>query len=84
MKEVYWLNFHSTIFTRMLDSDAGAPAVIVVPPREKVKLSIIGTMMYYYWLAYKEPFPKTPNNTEQQRINEIWLAMNIPENVVPI
>jgi hypothetical protein len=84
MKEVYWLNFHSTIFTRMLDSDTGAPAVIVVPPREKVKLSIIGTMMYYYWLAYKEPFPKTPNNTEQQRINEIWLAMNIPENVVPI
>ena len=84
MKEVYWLNFHSTIFTRVLDSDAELLAVIVVPPREKVKLSIIGTMMYYYWLAYKEPFPKTPNNTEQQRINEIWLAMNIPENVVPI
>ena len=51
---------------------------------EKVKLSKTGTMMYYYWLAYKEPFPKTPSNIQQQRINEIWLAMNIPENVVPI
>ena len=40
--------------------------------------------MYYYWLAYKEPFPKTPDNIQQQRINEIWLAMNMPENVVPI
>lgn len=51
---------------------------------EKVKLSKTGTMMYYYWLAYKEPFPKTPDNIQQQRINEIWLAMNMPENVVPI
>jgi hypothetical protein len=51
---------------------------------EKLKLSKTGTMMYYYWLAYKEPFPKTPDNTQQQRINEIWLAMNMPENVVPI
>ena len=51
---------------------------------ERVKLSKTGTMMYYYWLAYKEPFPKTPDNIQQQRINEIWLAMNMPENVVPV
>jgi len=51
---------------------------------EKVKLSKTGTMMYYYWLAYKEPFPKTPDNIQKSRINKIWLAMNMPENVVPI
>lgn len=51
---------------------------------ERVKLSKTGTMMYYYWLAYKEPFPKSPDNIQQQRINEIWLAMNMPENVVPV
>jgi hypothetical protein len=50
---------------------------------EKVKLSKVGTMMYIYSMAYKEPFPECPNTIEQTRINEIWLAMNMPENIIP-
>lgn len=51
---------------------------------ETVKLSKIGTMMYIYWMAYKERVPECPNTIEQTRINEIWLAMNMPENVIPV
>ena len=51
---------------------------------EKVTLSKTGTMMYYYYLLYKEPCPKEPNIIQQRQINEIWIAMGMPENVVPV
>ena len=74
------LAFHDSGLFGMLYSqktyDASASGV------ETVSLSRVGTMMYYYYLIYKEPCPKEPNIIDQERINEIWEAMNNPENVV--
>lgn len=48
-------------------------------------LSVVGLMMYYYYKVYNEQCP-TVNITpvQQQRINELWLAMDMPEKVVPV
>jgi hypothetical protein len=51
---------------------------------ENVTLNTLGTMMVYYYLLHKEPCPEKPTSEQQSRINEIWVAMNIPENVVPL
>jgi hypothetical protein len=51
---------------------------------ETVTLSKLGTMMLYYYLVNKEAFPENPTTEQQIRINEIWTAMNMPENVVPV
>lgn len=51
---------------------------------EVYTLSKTGTMMYYYYLVYNERYPKEPTIEQQRRINEIWIAMKMPENVVPV
>jgi hypothetical protein len=51
---------------------------------ETVTLSKLGTMMLYYYLVNKEPCPENPTTEQQIKINEIWTAMNMPENVVPV
>jgi hypothetical protein len=51
---------------------------------ENVTLSKLGTMMLYYYLVYKEPCPESPTPEQQAKINEVWIAMNMPENVVPL
>ena len=51
---------------------------------ETVTLSKLGTMMLYYYLVHKEPCPENPTTEQQIRINEIWTAMKMPENVVPV
>lgn len=51
---------------------------------ENITLNTLGTMMLYYYLLHKEPCPENPTPEQQSRINEIWVAMNIPENVVPL
>ena len=38
----------------------------------------------YYYLVYNERYPKEPTIEQQRRINEIWIAMKMPENVVPV
>jgi hypothetical protein len=52
---------------------------------EITKLSVEGLMMYYYYAVYNEQCP-TVNITppQQQKINEIWKAMEMPEKVVPV
>jgi len=52
---------------------------------ERTTLSKYGTMMYYYFAVYDEQCPTvaiTP--PQQERINTIWKAMGMPENVVPV
>ena len=51
---------------------------------ERVTLSPLGTMMMYYYLLHKKPYPKNPTTEEKIRTNEIWIAMKMPENVVPV
>lgn len=47
-------------------------------------LNVFGTMAFLYILKYKESFPLLATVEQQQRINEIWIVMNLPENVVPV
>jgi hypothetical protein len=51
---------------------------------QKTTLNVLGTMAFLYILKYKERYPILATVEQQQRINEIWLAMEMPENVVPV
>lgn len=52
---------------------------------EIITLSEVGLMMYYYRAVYNEQCPSVNITTfQQERINEIWLAMEMPEKVVPV
>lgn len=48
-------------------------------------LSDVGLMMYYYYIVYNEQCPSINITLPQQKkINEIWIAMDKPEKVVPV
>jgi hypothetical protein len=52
---------------------------------EIITLSDVGLMMYYYFAVYNEQCPTVDITPPQQRkINEIWMAMEMPEKVVPV
>jgi hypothetical protein len=51
---------------------------------EKIDLTLQGTMVYLYIYVYKEQFPKSPTPEQQQKINEVWIAMGHPENVINV
>ena len=51
---------------------------------ETIKLNVFGTMAFLYILKYKEAFPLNATIEQQRRINEIWIAMKMPDNVVPV
>jgi hypothetical protein len=69
--------FGSLHFQQTLKSD--------VKGGEIITLSHVGLMMYYYFAVYNEKCPTVAITSEQQRkINEIWMAMEMPEKVVPV
>lgn len=76
------LVFHDKGFYGALHSQKTYAAS--VSGAEKVTLTKTGTMMYYYYLVYNERYPKEPTIEQQKQINEIWIAMKMPENVVPV
>lgn len=51
---------------------------------ENIDLTLQGTMVYLYIYIYKEAFPTTPSPEQQQKINEIWIAMGHSENVINV
>ena len=55
-----------------------------VDQTQTIKLNVFGTMAFLYILKYKEEFPLNATTEQQQRINEIWIIMKMPENVVPV
>ena len=51
---------------------------------QNIKLNVFGTVAFLYILKYKESFPLNATTEQQKKINEIWIAMKMPENVVPV
>ncbi len=45
----------------------------------KETLSLEGTLMYYFVLLTKRPYPKTPTADDIKYINAIWDALGHPE-----
>jgi hypothetical protein len=50
---------------------------------EKTTLTLEGTMMLYFVLITKRPFPKTPTAQDITYINAIWEGLGYPENKIP-
>ena len=61
---------------------------IVIPTEASLKeiktLTLEGTMMAYYIMAFKETFPTNPDPLQITKINQIWQAMGYPQNIIPI
>ena len=47
-------------------------------------LNLEGQMKLIYIVAFKEAFPTSPTPEQQQNINEVWIAMGHPENVINV
>jgi hypothetical protein len=47
-------------------------------------LNIHGQMKIIYFVAFKEAFPTSPTPEQQRNINEVWVAMGYPENVINV
>lgn len=50
---------------------------------ETISLSLAGSVAFIYIQVYKEPYPTNPTPTQIARINEIWIGIGYPENVLP-
>lgn len=63
-------------------------ANIMIPTEANLKeiktLTLEGTMMAYYIMAFKEAFPTNPDSLQVTKINQIWQAMGYPQNIIPI
>jgi len=51
---------------------------------ELVILDQRGTMILIYLQVFGGPFPTNPTPLEQEYINRVWIAMNLPENVIAV
>jgi hypothetical protein len=62
-----------------------AKAVFAAPATstQTVNLSLEGTVAFIYIQVYKEAYPTNPTPTQIERINEIWVGLGYPENVLP-
>jgi hypothetical protein len=47
-------------------------------------LNLNGKMNLIYIIAFKEAFPTSPTPAQQRNINEVWIAMGYPENVINV
>jgi hypothetical protein len=47
-------------------------------------LNLQGQMKLIYIVAFKEGFPTSPTPEQQRNINEVWIAMGHPENVINV
>ena len=43
-----------------------------------------GTMIFLYLQVFGGPFPTNPTPLQQEYINRVWIAMNLPENVIAV
>jgi hypothetical protein len=51
---------------------------------EQVFLSLQGSVMFLYYRVYGEPYPEVPNAEQVQKINNIWIGIGHPENIITI
>ena len=51
---------------------------------EELKLTTIGTMYYLYFKVFGEVASINPTPAQQRNINEVWIAMGYPENVINV
>jgi hypothetical protein len=50
---------------------------------EQTTLTLEGTMMLYFVLITKRPFPSTPTAQDISYINAIWEGLGYPEKKIP-
>jgi hypothetical protein len=51
---------------------------------ESYQLTEIGTMYYIYYKMFGEAASTTPTYQQQRNINQVWLAMKLPQNVIDV
>lgn len=51
---------------------------------EDFKLTPLGTMYYIYFKVFGELASTSPTPEQQRNINEVWIAMGYPENVINV
>ena len=51
---------------------------------EGYHLTQLGTMYYIYFKMFGEVASTTPTYQQQRNINQVWLAMKLPQNVIDV
>ena len=51
---------------------------------EEFKFTQLGTMYYLYFKVFGEIVSLSPTPEQQRNINEVWIAMGYPENVINV
>ena len=51
---------------------------------EGYQLTQLGTMYWIYYKMFGEIASTTPTYQQQRNINQVWLAMNVPQNVIDV
>ena len=51
---------------------------------EGYHLTQLGTMYYIYFKMFGEAASTTPTYQQQRNINQVWLAMKLPQNVIDV
>lgn len=50
---------------------------------ENIVLSLQGTVIFLYQHVYNEPYPTSPTPAQIVKINDIWVGIGHPENIIP-
>jgi len=51
---------------------------------EQITLSLQGSVMFIYYRVYGEAYPQVPTAEQIQKINDIWIGIGHPENIITI
>ena len=47
-----------------------------------ITLSLQGTVEFLYSRVYREPYPTNPTLIQKKQINDIWIGIGHPENII--
>jgi hypothetical protein len=54
----------------------------VATSNEEIVLSLEGSVMFLYSRVYGEPYPLIPTTSQIKKINDIWIGIGHPENII--
>ena len=49
---------------------------------EEITLSLEGSVIFLYSRVYGEPYPLVPTGEQIKKINDIWIGIGHPENII--